>query len=166
MIAQIHIAVNMAQINQYSWNGGVIDKVDENMKTLSSKTSSKFHMGKLQQNNPLNTLNDIHIQFVIISLEKANGDVAFICDRFYAFILMKELGLDHNNSGTNKTYIPVHITNSTVFLRNKSRFADDEENKKLPKIQEALKIHKFSSEARFIIAGPHCSCKPLSKAVT
>ena len=47
MIALIHIAVNMAQINQYSWNGGVIDKVDENMKTLSSKTSSKFHMGIL-----------------------------------------------------------------------------------------------------------------------
>ena len=117
MIALIHIAVNMAQINQCSWNGGVIDKVDENMKTLSSKTSSKFHMGTLQQNNPLNTFNDIHIQFVITSLEKANGDVAFICDRFYAFIFMKELGLDHNNTGTNKTYIPVHITYNRIFKK-------------------------------------------------
>ena len=53
---------------------------------------------------------------------------------------MKELGLDHNNTGTNKTYIPVHkidgqvTSDHTTFLRNKFNLVVDEENKKLPNI--------------------------------
>ena len=40
------------------WKGKVIDKVDKKI-TLSNNTSSKFHNSVLQQNNPLNTLNDL-----------------------------------------------------------------------------------------------------------
>ena len=34
------------------WKGKVIDKVDEKIKTLPRKASSKFHKSVLQQNNP------------------------------------------------------------------------------------------------------------------
>ena len=90
----------------------VIDNVGEITKTLSNKTSSKF---ELHQTNPLNTLNDIYNQFAVTPVDKAIGNVAFICRRFHAIFLRKELGLDLNNTGTNKTYIPVHKTNNQVI---------------------------------------------------
>ena len=68
-------------------------------------------------------MNEIPNQFVVTSVDKVNEDAAFICQRFYALVLIKELGLDHNNTGTNKTYIPVRQTNNqvisglTTFLR-------------------------------------------------
>ena len=44
-------------------------------------------------------------------IDKANGNVAFICQRFYAIVLIEELGLDHDNTATNKTYILAPKTN-------------------------------------------------------
>ena len=44
--------------------------------------------------------------------------------------------------------------------------AVDEESKKLPNIYWSPKLHKHLCKARFIIAAPQCSVKPLSKAVT
>ena len=93
----------------------VINKLGEKTKTLFNKTSSKFHTSVLHQNNLLNTLNDIYNQFAVTLIDKAIGKVAFICRRFYALVLRKELGLDLNNTGTNKTYIPVHKTNNQVI---------------------------------------------------
>ena len=83
----------------------------------------------------VSALNDIHNQLVATSLGRANGSIVFMCQQYYA--LMKELGLDHNNTATNKTYIPAHKTNNqvischTAFLRNKFNLVVDEENKKL-----------------------------------
>ena len=98
---------------------------DEKIRTFIRKVSSKFHKSVLQQNKPLNTLNDIHNWFVVIQIDKANKDVEVICQWFYALVLVKELALDHNNTCTNKTYNPVYKTNNqvifcgTTFLRNK-----------------------------------------------
>ena len=72
----------------------------------------KFHNRILQQSNPLNTFNDIHSQFVVTPIDKANGNVALICQRFYALVLIKERGLVLNKTGTNKTYITVHEANN------------------------------------------------------
>ena len=132
----------------------------------SSKASSKFYKSVLHQNNPLSALNDIPNQFVVPSIDKANGNVALICQPFYPLVLIKELGLDHNNTDTNKTYIPVHKTNNQVIsghirvLRKKFNSVVDEENKKLPNICWTLKLHKHPSKARFIIAARQCHVKP------
>ena len=54
------------------------------------------------------------------------------------------MGLDRNNTGTSKTYIPVNKTNDQVisdhatFLRNKFKLVVDEENKKLPDFTGSL----------------------------
>ena len=80
------------------------------IKALSNKTSSKFY-----QNNPWNILNGIHNQFVVTPTDKTNKNVALFCQRFYALVLIKELGLDHKNIGTNKNYILVHKTNNHVI---------------------------------------------------
>ena len=48
-------------------------------KTLSNKTFSTVLKSVLEQNNPLNTLIDIHNQIVVTSVDKAKESVAFIC---------------------------------------------------------------------------------------
>ena len=141
---------------------------------MPSIVSSKFHERVLQQNNPLTTLSDIHNQFVVIPINKVNWNVAFTWQRFYAFVLINKLGLVIKLKKAytrNKTYNPVQKTNNhvisgyTIFLINKFNLVADEENKKLPNIYWAPKIQKHPSKARFIIAAPQCSVKPLSKAV-
>ena len=37
-------------------------------------------------------------------IDKANEKITFICQQFYAFVLIKEMGLDYNNTGTNIIY--------------------------------------------------------------
>ena len=38
----------------------VTDKVDEKIKTVNNKSSSKFHKSAFQRGNPLNSLTNIH----------------------------------------------------------------------------------------------------------
>ena len=91
---------------------------------------------------------------------------------FFALVLIKELVLNNNKTGTNKNYISVHKTNNQVIsghitiLRNKFNLVVDEENKKLPNIDWTPKLYKYPSKARLIIAALQCSVKLLSKAVT
>lgn len=87
-----------------------IVKVDEKTKVLLNNNSSKFYKSIFQQKKPLNILNEIHNKLAANSLGRANGNFEFISHQFYALALMRGLGLGHNNTGTNKTYIPVHKT--------------------------------------------------------
>ena len=82
---------------------------------MSKKTTSNFYKSVLHQNNPLNISNDIYNQFVVIPIDKATVDVAYICQRFYALVLIKELDLDLNNTGTNKTFVPEYRTSNLVI---------------------------------------------------
>ena len=85
-----------------------VNKVDEKLKTLSNKTFSKFRKSLLQQNNSLNTLDDTHNQLLPPQQINLIGNIGFICQQLYALVVKKDLGLDHNNTGTNKTYISVN----------------------------------------------------------
>ena len=40
-----------------------------------------------------NNLQHIYDQFVVVRVEKANGNVAYICKRFYMKMLIKEPGI-------------------------------------------------------------------------
>lgn len=46
----------------------------------------------MHQKKPLYTLNNIRHEFVVNPINKANDNVAFNCQRFYAFVLTKQLG--------------------------------------------------------------------------
>ena len=84
----------------------------------------------------------------------------------------KRTRLDHTNTGTSNSYIPVHKTSNqvvsgcTTFLRNKFNLVVDEENKKRPNIFCTLKLHRDPSKTSCIIAAPQCFVELFSKAVT
>lgn len=73
------------------WKYEIINKVNEKIKILSNNTSNKYNENMLQK-KPLYTLNNIRHEFVVNPINKANDNVAFNCQRFYAFVLTKQLG--------------------------------------------------------------------------
>ena len=58
------------------------------------------------------------------------------------------------------------ISDHTPYRKGKCNLEVDEENKKLPSIDQTPSFNKHSSKARFMITVPKCSIKPLSIAVT
>ena len=82
------------------------------------------------------------------------------------------MDLDHHNTDTNNTYIPVHKTNNqvlsgyTTFLGSKSNLVVDKESKKICNTYWTPKFHEHLYKASFKITAPQSSEKLLSKAVT
>ena len=116
-------------------------------------------------------LKELHDHYVLAPIDKASNNIAFICKRFYAMVLIKKLGLD-SNSG-NETYIHLKEANkekiiedhvSTLHREFYLNVAED--SKVLPHMYWLPKLHKNPIKFRFIIAAPNCSVKPLVKTVT
>ena len=51
----------------------------------------------------------------LVPIDKATGNVAVICQRFYAQVLVKELGLNDTNT---TTYVPVVDKNNDTIINN------------------------------------------------
>ena len=87
-------------------------------------------------------------------------------------VIAKELGLGNNNS--TKTYNSINNLPRDIIINNnindvKSKFGIDNvttENHRLPNMYWLPKMHKNPIKARFIIAFPKSSIKPLSQAIT
>ena len=43
-------------------------------------------------------LYNIHKDFVVVSIDNSTGNIAFVCKRFYASVITRELGLNNNSS--------------------------------------------------------------------
>ena len=59
------------------------------MKIVSNNSFGKYYKNLFQQKEPLHTLNNIRIEFVVTLINKANGNVALICQNFMFFSLSK-----------------------------------------------------------------------------
>ena len=112
-------------------------------------------------------------RFVICPIDKATGNIALVCKRFYALVLANELGLTNNDiNNVDNTYQVVNFNSTEVIdkhivdLKRIFNISSTEVNKCLPKMYWLPKMHKIPSKARFIVAAPICSIKQLSKAVT
>ena len=91
--------------------------------------------------------------------------------RFYALVLIKELGLDKDLGSTTYESIEQNNVNDIVqqqadYLKKKFNLEVPTESKLLPHIYWLPKLHKNPVKFRFIIAASNCSIKPLSKAIT
>ena len=72
----------------------------------------------LSLNNPIvkKSLDDIHNKFVVAPIDKANGNVSFICKRFYVDVLIKELGINNiNNENDITTYKEHNISDLQII---------------------------------------------------
>ena len=133
---------------------------------LHPRRSSKV----LSDSNVTNYLNELQEKYVMVPIDKADSNIAFICKRYYVEVLTKELGLGGNSTNT---YAYVSNTNlHDIVGDHKKSLLDEfkqiipEEMQTLPDIYWLPKLHKTPTKARFIIASRNCTVKKLSKDIT
>lgn len=74
----------------------------------------------------MNALIKTHNEISLSPVDKANVNVAFICQLVYALVLIKELALDGNSAGINETCIQVNQkTNNQLIIANHTTFLWD-----------------------------------------
>ena len=110
--------------------------------------------------------------FVIVPIDKAANNVAFICKHFYALTIVKELDCHLSNQDDNNTYTFINNTNKDQIIKEHKFYLSKHEinlvnnMQDLPVMYWIPKMHKNPISFRFIIASPVCSVKPLSKDIT
>ena len=106
----------------------------------------------------------------MVPIDKASGNVAFVCKRFYLKVLLDELG--YGKATPNATYEQVTTSVEDIkskhirFLTDKFKLKQLSSESKLPNIYWLPKMHKTPIKFRFIIAAPDCTIKPLAKSLT
>ena len=119
----------------------------------------------MKEHHPINNLKDLQVKYPITPIDKATKYVAFISQRFYAHVLVKDLG--QQNSNACNTYCRVLGSNTGAIKSNKAMLQKkidlnlSSEDKKLPHTYYLPKLHKYPTGSRFIIAALKYSVKPL-----
>ena len=69
----------------------------------------------LRRKDVIEYLNELHTKFVVVPIDKAANNVAFICKRFYVEVILREIGI----LGTgNETYIRVNQDRAEIVNEN------------------------------------------------
>ena len=68
------------------------------MSHLTNKSYTNKHMDCLSSPDVKKALDNIHKDFVVVPIDKATGNIALVCKRFYASVITRELGLNNNSS--------------------------------------------------------------------
>ena len=144
------------------------------MCTLKNKITCRSVKSIFSEHEVKNTLFSLKEGFVIVPIDRAANNVAFICKHFYALTIIKELNLhchfsnqDENNTYTfinNKTKDQIIKEHKLYLSKHKVNLANNMQD--LPVMYWIPKMHKNPISFRFIIASPVCSVKPLSKDIT
>ena len=153
------------------WLNNIIVEIDSKIDELKQRIHPKIICPVLNITEVNTYLIDLQDEYVMVPIDKAANNVAFICKRYYVEVLLQELGLINVHSQTykviNDVTIPEVINQQINELLTSFKIKVElEEMKVLPCIYWLPKMHKKPSAARFIIAGKRCTTKLLSKHVT
>ena len=66
------------------WTENVKVKLDERMSHLTHKLYANKHLDCLSSPDVKNILDNIHKDFVVVTIDKATGNIALACKRFCA----------------------------------------------------------------------------------
>ena len=156
-----------------SWKFSFSSLLDDRIDKLKNTTKIRTRFPLLKQHSIKNQLKDLHSRYVITPIDKASNNVAFICKRHYAQVLVDELGLINLQNPT-PTYVKVNNRNNNNIINKhlkdiKKMFGitvNENEMEVLPTMHWTPKKHKVPSKSRFIVAAKFCSLKKLAQAVT
>ena len=152
------------------WKNKLFKLLDNKIDSLKAHVHPKKVSKTLSNIDVKAHLNDLQEKYVMVPIDKADSNVAFICKRYYIEVLAKELGLI---GSTSNTYEHLQNSNSNEIIRNHKEdlhnhfnISVPDEMHSLPDIYWLPKLHKTPIKARYIIASQICSVKKLSKDIT
>ena len=93
--------------NLLEWKQKIIETVDINITCLLQKNSSNHFKNFSNNKLAMDHLKNLHDKYVIATIDKATSNGAFICQRLYALVQVKELGIDEDKSNNQNTYVLV-----------------------------------------------------------
>ena len=100
------------------WRNTIAKCIDRRILSLdSSKRKGRFH-SILKSSSTSSCLSLLQSKYVMVPIDKAANNIAFICKRFYATVLMEELGLSNESSYT-YTRIQDQTPDDIVFSHHK-----------------------------------------------
>ena len=113
-------------------------------------------------------LEQLHRHFVIVPIDKAANNYAFICKSFYVSKLLNEVGINGNPNNTySKTNEKIEdLINNNVNLCKKFGLDVDQKQLALPNMYWIPKLHKTPIGSRFIVASRKCATKPITEVVS
>ena len=161
-----------------NWKQFIIQKVDAKIGHFSPIIDIKSVHPVLRNQDSMQNLKQLQNDFVMVPIDKAANNIAFICKQLYASIILKELNYSirpvtrSQSRNTDATYCLIQntteeiIQNHTETLRSNYDITVTEDMLSLPKMYWTPKLHKEPVGARFIIASTTCSLKLLSKDIT
>ena len=116
---------------------------------LNNPTGTSSLKTTFSENSPRN----VHGQFVVAPIVKANRNAGFICKCFYIEVLIKELEIDPDNASNNSGTYNMHDNRQSEYFQKTS-------NLKLVKTKKFCQVYTGSlscanpSKIRFIIESP------------
>lgn len=150
------------------WKKEILEKVKEQIDALKRKRLTSHRKRLLQDSVIKEYLEILHNKYVIVPVDKAANNFAFICKRYYVARLLTEVGIPNGSSQTyERLDTDYHkIINDNIELCKKYGLQVGEREQCLPIMYWIPKMHKNPVDARFIVASAKCSTKPLSKVVS
>ena len=161
-------AVKKVDISYFeNWKCTLFEMMEEKIKTLAQRI--KIREVKSVFDDPLSKseLKKLQSDFVIVPIDKASSNVAFVCKRHYATVIKNELrfSLPADDSMTYKLIKtpPASVIKRHFKFLKTCDLKTDEKMEKLPSMYWIPKLHKNPIGEIFVIASPECSIKPLLK---
>ena len=124
--------------------------LDKRVAELTKPSKCHIKVPILKQQQPKQSLMDLHRNYVITPIDKASGNIAIICQRFYAQVLVAELGIKNRRDNCDVTYEEVKGIDKDILIKQhkddlKSKFniALGEDNESLPNMYWLPKNIKY-----------------------
>ena len=157
-----------------NWKNIIMDKINARIQHLTH--TRKFKRSNIKHSlfndhDVKTCLSELQNKYVMVPIDKAANNVAFVCKRFYAHVLLKELGIAQNEPSSTYSSITT-LTNQDVIsqhkhtLKEKFNLSIEDNMLHLPDIYWMPKLHKNPTKFRFIIASKRCTYKSLSKDIS
>ena len=131
------------------WLSTILSQVDNKITTLNNKIKTKHIKSVFKDQGVKNQLILLKEKFVIVPIDKATNNIAFICKHFYAKILVKEFSFPNTVRNYDTTYHRIHnlnkdqiIQNHKTYLKQLNNMELKEDMKSLPCMYWIPKIHK------------------------
>ena len=78
----------LINLSFFEWTNNVKVKINDRRSRLTNKLYTNKHKDCLSSPDIINALDNIHKDFVGVPINKATGNVALVCKRFYASVII------------------------------------------------------------------------------
>ena len=163
----------ISSLTLLNWKNSIFELVDNRIRKCAPKIKSKKVKSVFDDNEAKAELKRLQKDFVIVPIDKAANNLAFICKQHYAEIIFSELNYSQilSTSSSSDTYEFITKSSADIIQEHRNELAKHKLELKegmdcLPLMYWIPKLHKNPVGNRFIIASPKCSLKTLLKDVT